>query len=553
MYTSSSKNFKSYQSSNDRVGVRDTASSVSKLTSNSRSRSVDDLGSRYRVGSSQNVGGGEVGESSLHATRGGAVGVGSSASASDRRFKTMARDYKSYRDSNDTTATKYGASSLTTQQQEDCDSHHCQDTKTVGGGNSSYSRGRTTTKDLPVITKAIGRDTLVVEEAGADRRTSKNQYRITGRITRSPSPADASKYRTTTTTSQHYNSSGVADTGLGGEVKSSSKYLTNSGITGASSSHLTGNAGIKGGLTRDGISILGGSSKGYPAEEFNSRSTRNDDGLFVAGSTGAVGGGTSYGNGRGASGYLPQSGAERGGGRTDPKHDLQLPHVRRSTGGANGAPHTHYGREMNQGSGGDRNRFIPLNSSGRGAIPNSGGYQREGRPRNNSNDRHISPERSYDDGAASRSHRPVYRQRSRGRLPAPSDRRRSTRRPTVRRSRSMNDLLGGRRSPSPQKHAGGGGGGGNVDLNDSFPVCKRFPNCSVCVINIPLKQQQQQQHSVRYSTFVTSLVSFFVCFTCGTYIPLKFLALNLTFSFFLSLFFLVVWFFFCGFVTALYP
>jgi len=66
-------------------------------------------------------------------------------------------------------------------------------------------------------------------------------------------------------------------------------------------------------------------------------------------------------------------------------------------------------------------------------------------------------------------------------------------RQSIRRSRSMNDLLP--RTPSPSKRQV------NIDLNDSFPVCRRFPNCSVCAIDIPQYNQNVRWLSKKWNLF----------------------------------------------------
>ena len=481
----SSNDFKSYRTSNNvGIGAGDTTSSATKLTSYSRSRSVDDI------------------------NRSNQIGTGNSA---DRRFKTMARDYKSYRDSNGGNGDlAFGATNGTgyTGSLQACNHHGVGEVK---DSTSSYLRGRDrSTKD------SNNSKVLTTEESGVDRRSSKNQYRIVGRITRSPSPADGTRFKTTTSHNRHISGDGdgtktsskFISSNSGGATSSS--YLRDKKITssaelatttgGAEAINYRGGGGTtdKGRLTRDGISILGGSSKGYQIEDFNNRGSRGGGGLV---------GGTYCPNKEVGSGYLPGEGSRASGyGRTGnvggpsshggPREDLQLPFVRHSGTGGGGVSH--------QGRGMERNRFVPLSNT-----THTSGLRKGGsgiRPRNdNSYDRHISPERSYtDDGLQQQSrphqhHRSLNRQRSRGGRPFDRRRMGSKTRPSVRRSRSMNDLLGGgRRSPSPSKR---GGGGGNMDLNDSFPVCKRFPNCSVCVIDIPLKQQ----NSVRCVSCVLSL------------------------------------------------
>lgn len=495
---SSSNDFKSYGTSNNgRTGTAaDTTSSVTKLTSYSRSRSVDDINRSNQIGST------------------------------DRRFKTMARDYKSYRDTSDTggaTVTGVVGDSL-----QSC--HHNHGLGGTTTGSSSYLRGRDrSTKDTANSNSKV----LITEEGGVDRRTSKNQYRITGRITRSPSPAEGTRFSKTTSISHHNH--GIVGSGDG--TKSSSKLISstaNTGVVsggGAPSSYmrdinnsvdLTATAvrsdvncthgGVsslndKGKLTRDGISILGGSSKGYQADDgfrdnrAGGRSGASYGGKDIGGSSYLTG--TTGGYGRTTGGHT--------GGVVGSRSGLQLPYPRQAARSGGGGGGGGVGLPYHQGRGSDGNRFLTTtNPTGAGSrrTGGGGGGGVGVHPRNdNSYDRHISPERSYTDDNLQQSrpshnhhhhhHRPLNRQRSRtGRTP--SDRRRigsSRRGPSVRRSRSMNDLLGGgRRSPSPNKRTTGGGGGaggaGNMDvLNDSFPVCKRFPNCSVCVIDIPLKQE----------------------------------------------------------------
>jgi len=424
-------------------------SSTSKfITSHSRSKSVDDTSRDAVIGGGGDGGGGSS-NISYHRTTTSNTGVGS---GDNRRSTTTSRDYKSHHDLDSSLYRDKGVSSV----RHSTSVSHGGAARVGGGTGYSY-------KDVEVCTNGIcdddkSDDRLIVEEGGVDHRSSKNQYRIVGRITRSPSPE--ARYKTTTSTATKHHYTGGGDGGRsrdvsGGVGSTSIEYLRSN--TDINTGYSRRDNGIdrrdvsfsrdvdRGRFTKDGMAILGGSSRdfrsgltsgGYgdgggsgggrrllPATGQNSR---RDQVIFE------VDGGDRRGEGRGGGGYrrtLLDSGARRGaGGRSRPM------------GGYDRYSSPDHLRNMSY----DDDRMGSTNMRGRSGK--SGGY----------------PNR-------------LHRQRGRS-----STYQRGPRQ-SIRRSRSMNDLLP--RTPSPSKRQV------NIDLNDSFPVCRRFPNCSVCAIDIPQYNQ----------------------------------------------------------------
>lgn len=473
---------------NDRLASNSSSSKL--VTSYSRSKSVDDISRGEATGAAGGIG--ESSNISYHRTS-GTTGSGAVGSTDYRRSASISRDYKSQRDLDSLSRDK-GISLV--RRDESSSVSHGRAARSATGGGYSY-KGR----DAEVCTDGVcgdrSDDRLIVEEGGVDHRSSKNQYRIVGRITRSPSPE--ARYKTsTTTTSNHHTTDGGGgrsrDVSGGGIGSTSIEYVrsnTDINTGGSRRDYATDRRELscsrdvdRGRFTKDGMAILGGSSRdfrsgptcgGYGQPGYGDGGGIGGRSLPAVGQDNArrdpiiveVDGGRSYPGGGYSGGGYPGGSGIRGG-------------IRGGGGGGRHRPHD--GPSYLRG-GGDIGYRRPLDAGRRGVGGGSrptGGYDRymsPEHPRNMSyDDDRMGPRdtRGRPDGKGGsyphRNNRPRGRSSTYHRGP----------RQSIRRSRSMNDLLP--RTPSPFKRQG------NVDLNDSFPVCRRFPNCSVCAIDIPQNQ-----------------------------------------------------------------
>ena len=397
---------------------------------------------------------------------------------------------------------------------------------------------------------------MLVEESGADDRTVKSKYKIVGRITRSPSPDQKyCKQQACAVESScfdpHNRSGGELNVCVargsnnerGGGKIAKDTYACNShdeSLVDRYNIRNVSNSRRYDGDRRDnavGSYPKSGSyhhgyrsNNGIQTSDYNKRGYRSDGDQDD--NRRGVGGGVGSSRLPGDAGFNDSygEGIDRKGSYGD-RNDRDGPRYRNRSpefdgyrglnGGRNYAPR---GRSPGYGSRGMNNRDDGEYRNGPGDRgyndrdnreygpgdreygPNDEGYKgrddrgyKKERPyggrdasdgRDTSGDRcGRSPARQLPSTTGSRYSSP-YRNRPYSKGRSPKYRRPYTRGLQIKRSRSLNDI--GDQSMSPSRLPNIYGRGQAAGATGVFPVCKRFPNCSVCTIDIP-----RQSESVR--------------------------------------------------------